>query len=157
MSRRAPPVHLEAGDDRTWRLLRRTCALVVLLGTLCWCVSAALSAGAWLQPLAVFCLAVTAALAAWPRQAKGRAGRHLGWDGAQWSLGHAPCRLHVRLDFGAWLLLAVEPIAAPGQRQWLALSRHDHMQRWHALRCALYCAGPHSAPPDSGTGDTPPP
>jgi hypothetical protein len=85
----------------------------------------------------------------------------LRWDTQRWHIVRAsspdepgPGRLTIALDLGAWMLLRFdhEPSAAPGAARrttWLPVQRRGLEARWHALRCALYCARPAAAP---GTG-----
>jgi hypothetical protein len=79
---------------------------------------------------------------------------HLNWDGLTWALvcntdgSRQTCRVSVRLDAGAWLLLQLR--ALPNQPTdrwtcWIALAQHQLPAHWHALRCALYSSSP---PPD---------
>lgn len=73
----------------------------------------------------------------------------LRWDGRSWWL--APPRRHgdaqageieVALDLGAWMLLRFHPSASDGRSRWLPVQRRGLEPHWHALRCAVYCAGP---------------
>jgi len=84
----------------------------------------------------------------------------LRWDTQQWRLarpttpdGPIPGRLTIALDLGAWMLLRFDPdpSAARGSRTtWLPVQRRGLEPRWHALRCAVYCARP--AAPGTNTG-----
>jgi hypothetical protein len=87
----------------------------------------------------------------------------LRWDTCQWHLGPASTageepatgRLAVAVDLGGWMLLRFEhDLATPRRRStWLPVQRRGLESRWHALRCAVYCArpvegraaGPHAA------------
>jgi hypothetical protein len=84
----------------------------------------------------------------------------LRWDGRQWHLGPVASAgdepwegsLAVALDLGGWLLLrfAHEAPARPRRFTWLPIQRRGLEDRWHALRCAVYCARP-VAGSDAGT------
>ncbi|HEY1393648.1 MAG TPA: hypothetical protein VFV25_09745 [Methylibium sp.] len=86
--------------------------------------------------------------------------RHLRWDRQCWHLGweqdpaDPPVRgdLHVAVDLDAWMLLHFRP---EGKRLgvWIALSRRDLPDDWHALRCAVYSPRPQTSP---GTGSAAP-
>jgi hypothetical protein len=84
----------------------------------------------------------------------------LRWDTCQWHLGPASTagdepatgRLAVAIDLGGWMLLRFEhELTKPGRRStWLPVQRRGLETRWHALRCAVYCARPvegHAAGP----------
>ena len=76
----------------------------------------------------------------------------LRWGGQQWHLGPAasagdePWRgsLAVALDLGGWMLLRFEHDDPSRRRRfsWLPIQRGGLEDRWHALRCAVYCARP---------------
>ena len=156
MPRSAPAVRLHGADDRRWRRLCRSLALVVAGGTALWC-GGLLRQGA-LGPwhAVVPLMAAGLAIAAWRVPA---GAWEMRWDGAGWSFDGKPCRARATLDLGSWLLLSAAPLdsaGSAGRRRWLALSQRDHPAAWHGLRCALYCARPHSPHPP-GHGAVPPP
>jgi hypothetical protein len=76
----------------------------------------------------------------------------LRWDTAEWHLGPAASagnepwhgRLAVAIDLGPWMLLRFDHDAATRRRRitWLPVQRNGLQSRWHALRCAVYCARP---------------
>ena len=78
----------------------------------------------------------------------------LRWDSQQWHLGPAasagdepwPGSVAVALDLGGWMLLRFEHDNAPRHRRfsWLPIQRSGLEHRWHAMRCAVYCARPAS-------------
>jgi hypothetical protein len=72
----------------------------------------------------------------------------LRWDGQQWTLGADPMVLAVMLD-GAGLLL-LRATDAQGRTRWLAVSRGDAGQAWHALRVAAYARVRQSTRPGHG-------
>ena len=45
------------------------------------------------------------------------------------------------IDLDNWLLLRWQPEKGRSGI-WLTLSRHDHPQHWHRLRCALFTTPP---------------
>ena len=74
----------------------------------------------------------------------------LRWDGREWHLGPAASAgdepwhgsLAVAVDLGPWLLLRFEHDTPSRRRRisWLPVQRAGLSDRWHALRCAVYCA-----------------
>ena len=73
----------------------------------------------------------------------------LHWDAQCWHLERGPAAgpaiprgsVAVALDLGAWMLLRFEHEGSRGRRiTWLPVQRRGMEARWHALRCAVYCA-----------------
>jgi hypothetical protein len=125
--------------------------------------------GLWNGGIAVLVLLSSASLTAWLLDAVGTPGGlsavalafplfalrprafSLRWDGQVWHLGPAqsagdepwPVELAVRVDLGAWVLLQVRPSSGfPRNWIWLPIQKRGLEPAWHALRCALFAAGP---------------
>jgi hypothetical protein len=150
MSRTAPPVHVLVDRFTVWT------AATVVLWIVAACSLAAWFAG-WSQSVTMgsddrlhwlsLALVLPLLFAGW-RFSRWSA-VSLRWDGEQWWLGDPsdvgvePWCVHprVRLDFGSWVLLQLEPVTAgprlPSRYRWLPLQRGGLATQWHGLRCAL--------------------
>ena len=132
-----------------WRAAVFVTALSGVLVMAAWLMSQAPSA-----PAIVRWAAAVAGLAilAWGVSAARVRPVSLRWDGRLWhlgtpdSVGHEPAsgELQVALDFGPWMLLRFEPMAATWRTRatWLPVQRRGLEPQWHALRCAVYSPRP---------------
>ncbi|MDQ5898355.1 MAG: hypothetical protein QG612_2441 [Pseudomonadota bacterium] len=67
-------------------------------------------------------------------------------DAAGWRLDGDPGQLERVIDADDWLLLRHRASAPARRSTWLALSRRDHPQDWHRLRCALRARSASTSP-----------
>ena len=131
----APPVRIEVGPDRGWRLL------AALLGG-----AAAAALAGWALPPVASTAAVAALAALLGALAMSRllppATGLLQWDGGGWRWRGVDGEVAVQADLGVWMLLrfdaAAAAAAAPLPRPaWIALAATAAGPDWHALRLAL--------------------
>ncbi|MEY4750631.1 MAG: hypothetical protein RIQ60_2845 [Pseudomonadota bacterium] len=165
MRRGAPPVSVKLKVDPSWRAIRQLVPTLSFLLTVAWWVDHGLHGSA--DPLNLVGLSLTAlaacALVLVCARALRRSGQHatelvtLSWDGQRWQMrahdgdDFSAVDLHIRLDFGRWMLLSCQHEAERSGSttrslpSWIALTRRQQPELWHPLRCALY--SPRSPPP----------
>jgi hypothetical protein len=144
--RTAPAFQITIDRFGAWR----TALAVPWVAAAC-ALAAWLLAGDWTVPRAAAGAAGVLPLAActWLARVPSMS---LRWDTETWRLGPAARRgeepwagtLAVAIDLGPWMLLKFAHDAAVGARRvtWLPVQRRGIEPRWHALRCAVYCARP---------------
>jgi len=147
--RASPPFQVGVTRFGAWRagvllMMGSACAVVVA-----WLVSRDEFTPVWMQVLicavVILLLGLGATLLRTPPVS-------LRWDSRQWHLGPAASAgeepwhgsLAVAVDLGSWLLLRFEHDGPSRRRRitWLPVQRAGLQDRWHALRCAVYCARP---------------
>jgi hypothetical protein len=150
--RHPPAFQIEVTVGRAWR--RALAALVWLAcASLLWWLHGHLAVPSWPWAVAV---AGAALLPVWAVRwhLLKQAPQSLRWDGQLWLLDTAgqrgnearQGRLHVLLDFDAWLLLRFAELPPRRfKRRHLVLSRAELPQQWHQLRSTIYSAAGSSA------------
>lgn len=138
--RRAPPLVVQVRPQPEVQAVIALIAAVTAAGLVAWAVSH--HPQAW---PGVVCIPFAAW---WGWQQAAALPRRLRWDGQAWWLGRpasddeTQVRLDVVIDLDHWLLLRAGPRPC-----WLALSRHQQLATWGALRATLHAARPAAIEP----------
>ncbi len=158
--RNAPPVRLPLG--RADRLARAGGARALgsaRAGVAAWIgLRAGLVSDASVALLAALACGAGVALSSWyGRAGRPRAATRLRWNGEGWRLllgdiggEGVDGTLRATIDLGDWMLLRFDATgrlpSGVARTSWWAVGRADHPERWHPLRCAVYCPRPDAGP-----------